>query len=140
MFMQSSERWPLNKLRVWLVMVASWLLGVWAVAATQDTTPTALWMAIDITSAVFVLSIFRPVGFAQKLIGALYTLMVVWHGVYAAGTGEQTPLYTWFQIIIGWAQWGVLMVWSLGDAGKVIAVRLGLVRRVAADSVDNGAD
>lgn len=141
MLMQKSGAgWPINKLRVWLVLFASWLLGMWSVEATGDATPSFHWMAIDFAAAVFVLHLFKPVGFAQKLIGSLYTIMVVWHMVYAAGGETNPPLYTWFQTVVGWFQWGVLMFWSAGDVGKAIAVRLGLHRHIDIDSTDIGAN
>lgn len=96
-------------------------------------------MAIDFAAAVFVLHLFKPVGSAQKLIGALYTLMVVWHAVYAAGNQSQSELYQYFQIIVGWFQWAVLMIWSTGDVGKAIALRLGINRHVDIAVDDIGA-
>lgn len=141
MLMQrTTSHWPMNKLRVWLVIMMSWLLGMWAVDATGNPSPIALWMAIDFAAAVFVLHLFRPVGFAQKLIGCLYTLMVVWHFVYAAGDQEQPQLYFAFQIIVGWVQWGVLMIWSTGDVGKAIALRLGVNRHIDIAANDFGAN
>lgn len=141
MLMQrTTSHWPMNKLRVWLVIMMSWLLGMWAVDATGNQDPIALWMAIDFAAAVFVLHLFKPVGFAQKLIGCLYTLMVVWHFVYAAGDREQPQLYFAFQIIVGWVQWGVLMIWSTGDVGKAIALRLGVNRHLDIATNDFGAN
>lgn len=137
---RTGTHWPLNKLRVWLVLMASWMLGMLAVENTGNPTPTALWLAIDFASAVFVLHLFRPVGFAQKLIGSLYTMMVVWHAVYAFSDQSHPELYTSFQIVIGWVQWGVLMMWSTGDVGKAIALRLGISRHIDIAANDFGAN
>jgi hypothetical protein len=136
---RAADGWPVNKLRVWGVIFASWFMGMMAVVVSGEATPSSVWLIIDVLSAVFVLRIFRPVGFAQKLIGSMYALMVMWHFVFILGDGGQAPLYTGFQILVGWAQWGVLMLWSSGDVGKAYYSRFGRIRAVGVGNDDNGA-
>lgn len=136
---RAADGWPVNKLRVWGVIFASWFFGMMAVVVSGEATPSSIWLLIDVLAAIFILRIFRPVGFAQKLIGSTYVMMVMWHFVFILGDEGQASLYTWFQILVGWAQWGVLMLWSSGDVGKAFYSRFGGIHRVGVSHDDNGA-
>jgi len=136
---RTASHWPVNKLKVWATMITSWLLGVLAVGVLEDPTPSALWMVIDVGAAYLVLKTFHPISTAQKLIGTLYISMVFWHIAFVWGNHSQAPLYTWFQIVVGWLQWGVLMAWSGSDVGKAIIRRFWHHRPVATNTDTNGA-
>jgi hypothetical protein len=90
-------------------------------------------------SAYFILRVFRPINVAQKLIGTLYISMLFWHIAFVWGNGSQAPLYTWFQIVVGWLQWAILVFWSSGDVGKAFDRRFWHNRTVATNSDTNGA-
>jgi len=136
---RTATHWPVNKLKVWVTMIASWLLGVASVHLMDDPTPSAAWMFIDVAAAYLILKTFHPISTAQKLIGTLYISMVFWHIAFVWGNHSQAPLYTWFQIVVGWLQWGVLMAWSGSDVGEAIVRRFWHHRPVAVNSDTNGA-
>ena len=108
--------WDGAKLRVWLVMMAAWLAGMFAVNWSGDPTPVLAWVIVDIVSAFLVLS--RPCGIAQKLIGCTFAMMIAWHSGFALSGHDSVDLYINFQSILGWVQWLILLLWGAVDAGK----------------------
>ena len=106
--------------RVWGVMMVAWIAGVLAVSWTGDDSPILAWIIIDIIAAFAVLS--RPCGIAQKLIGCTFALMISWHVGFVLADHGDVILYTTFQGVLGWAQWAILMLWGIGDAGKAIGI------------------
>ncbi len=142
---RAGTHWPHQKLRVWAVMIASWLAGVFAIVSTGKPDPVLAFMLIDITAAFVVL--FHPRSLAQNLIGCLYVSMIAlhigyaWAASYFLGSAGHANLekYLLFQVVIGWLQWVVLMLWSVGDVGKAIGFRLGLVGNAQADQQNSGA-
>ncbi|MGL4833053.1 MAG: hypothetical protein ACRCXH_01400 [Shewanella sp.] len=142
---RTSSHWPRQKLRVWAVMMGSWIFGAVAVALTGDPSPVLTFVLIDILAAFAVLR--HPRGLAHNIIGCLYvgtiTLHVgyVWAGSYFLGSHGYANLekYLIYQAVLGWIQWSVLMVWSAKDVGAAIGKRLGLVGNAPPDRADTGA-
>jgi len=112
--------WSWQQLRVWLVMMGAWVMGMLAVTATGDYTPVLLYIVIDICAAFLVL--IKPAGIAQKLIGCTFAMMISWHVGFSLAERGDALLYTQFQSVLGWAQWAILMLWGLGDAGKAVGI------------------
>lgn len=123
--------------RVWGVMMGSWLAGMLAVGWSEDPTPILAWIIIDIASAFLVLS--RPCGIAQKLIGCTFAMMIAWHVGFALADHGNARLYTNFQGVLGWAQWAILMLWGIGDAGKAVGIHPWGGRHQKADNETIGA-
>lgn len=146
LFRCSKEDRPLQKLRVWFVMFLSWLAGVMAVTVTQSPDPVLAFLTIDIAAAFLVLR--HPRSLAQNVIGCLYVAMIalhigyVWAASDALGSVGHANLekYLLLQVWIGWLQLAALTLWSVGDVGKAIGVRLGIVGHVSPHSADLGAD
>lgn len=105
------------KARTWVAMICGSLVAR-EIYAPVNAMPFAVYIAIDLLSALAVLS--RPKLMGNQVIGALFGLMIVSHIVAAlfglAGDGA----YRWSNIIIGWAQWLVLLIWSQADAGDAV--------------------
>lgn len=142
---RAGTHWPKQKLRVWIVMLGSWFLGVTAVVASGKPDPIFLFLVVDILAAFIVL--FHPRSIAQNLIGCLYVAMIALHIGYAWAASNilgsfghaNLEKYLLFQTGIGWMQWVVLMLWSVGDVGKAIGVRLGIVGHAPPHKIDTGA-
>lgn len=143
---RAGSHWPKQKLRVWSVMTVSWIAGVFAVVGSGRPDPVLAFTLIDITAAFGVL-MFHPRSLAQKLIGCLYVSMIAlhigyaWASSYFLGSAGYANLekYLLFQTGIGWLQWVVLVLWSVGDVGKAIGIRLGLVGHAQVDQQNSGA-
>jgi len=114
-------QWDGAKLRVWLVMLAAWLAGMSAVHWSSNATPVLAWVIIDIVAAFAVLK--RPSGLAQKLIGCTFVMMIAWHSGFSLSGHGDVDLYINFQSVLGWAQWLILLLWGVVDAGKYFGVR-----------------
>jgi hypothetical protein len=136
---RTATHWPVNKLKVWAVMIGSGMIGTMSAELSLDPTPSVQWFAIDVIAAYLILRVFHPINIAQKLIGTLYISMVFWHIAFVWGNGSQAPLYTSFQNVIGWLQLGVLIAWSSGDVGKAIIRRFWHPRTVETNPDTVGA-
>ena len=110
------------KLRTWLAMMA-------ASGAAMIVPPLSLgpqirvetigwYIVIDALSGWAVLA--HPAGWAQKLIGALFALMVSFHIGFLIADHPATVIdYLHWLTWAGWLQWAVLASWGLYDAGKM---------------------
>ena len=135
---------PLQKVRVWFIMFASWAAGVISVTLTQKPDPVLAFVIIDIIAAFAIL--WHPRSLAQNIIGCFYVAMIalhvgyVWAASYFLGSQGHANLakYLQIQVMIGWGQWVVLVLWSANDVGRRIGQRLGFVGNVSADTVDIG--
>ena len=136
----------MQKLRVWFIMFGSWLAGVMAVTLFQKSDPVLAFVIIDIIAAFAVL--WHPRSLAQNIIGCFYVAMIalhigyVWASSYFLGSQGHANLakYLQIQVMIGWSQWVVLVLWSANDVGRSIGIRLGLVGNVSVNPADTGAN
>lgn len=140
----ADKDWPRQKVRVWTIMFASWIAGVIAVTLFQRPDPVLAFVIIDIIAAFAIL--WHPRSLAQNIIGCFYVSMIalhigyVWAASYFLGSHGYANLakYLQIQVMIGWGQWVVLVLWSANDVGRAIGHRLGVVGHVPADPLDTG--
>lgn len=90
------------KLRTWCAMAG-------ASAATLYVQGPVGYVAIDALAAVVVIS--RPAGLAQKAIGTLFALMMIFDLVYALTARANPELFYNSLIALGWVQWAILGAW-----------------------------
>lgn len=123
------------KLRTWLAMMGAalgaLLVPVMHIGPTVDSTVIGWYIVIDAIAGRVVL--MRPAGWVQKLIGAIFALMVSFHvGFLIADKPDATLGYLHWLSWAGWLQWAALFVWGTYDAGKAIAGRIGGRRHAVA--------
>jgi len=115
-----------HRLRTWAALmgasVAPHLLPVMSVE---------WYVVIDAVAGTLVLR--RPTGCAQRAIGALFALMVVYSvGYMLADNPAGASVYLDAHTITGWAQWGCLAGWGLYNGGKALYDRGRAARRLLA--------
>lgn len=105
-------------------MLRTWLALMGASLAAQFVGPMAVTAYIVIDGIAGLVTISRPAGLAQKTIGALFALMVLFHIGYLWGAHPgSSHIYWQANVTIGWAQWLCLAAWGLWDAGKAVILR-----------------
>ena len=115
-----------QKARTWLALMAASFLS-WCFVLS----PPA-YIMIDLVAGALVLT--RPAGKAQRLIGMLFSGMVIVDvGYWLSPQLDGGVLYYQALLLIGWAQWAILLAWGLYDVREVVGRRLGLVGRAVAD-------
>lgn len=106
-------------------MMRTWFALMGASLAAMIFAPMSVKAYILIDGIAGLLVITRPAGLAQKTIGALFALMVLFHIGYLWGAHPGSSLTYWqANVSVGWAQWGCLLAWGLWDAGKVALDRI----------------
>lgn len=108
-------RWSIHKLRTWAALFfCSTLAGV--VTPEHGTTPYLSYVLLCGIAARVIL--LHPAGEAQRAIGLFFVAMVAFHtGAATAGVPIAPEPYVWVLNMAGWAQFIILLVWSLWDAG-----------------------
>lgn len=113
------------KVHTWVALMVAgcipWLLPAMAVPA---------YIGVDAVAGAIVLR--RPAGCAQRAIGACFALLVMFHvGFLASYAPGNEYMYYQANTATGWAQFALLAVWGLADAGKAVLhwcrSRLGLL-------------
>lgn len=80
----------------------------------------------------------RPEALPQRAIGYLFASMMLFDAGYALSDQKQQILYLSFLSWLGWAQYGILLVWGLHDAWKYIVRRSGYGGDLAASQRATG--
>ncbi len=107
------------KLRTWAA-----LMGTAVAAMLLPPVAVAAYIIVDSIAGAIVLR--HPSGWVQKLIGALFATMVMFHiGYLYAGNPAAAENYIWWNMAIGWVQWGALASWGAYDAGRYAVRRVG---------------
>lgn len=110
-----------RKAATWSVLLAAALAGKWAAKLTMADV-LAAFVAIDLVCGILILRVIRPLGTAQKVIGALFVLMAVF------GLGFYwSPRSNWSQFalalsVFGWIQWAVLGAWTSHDIWRTYRI------------------
>ena len=107
------------KLRTWAA-----LMGTAVAAMLLPPVSVAAYIIIDSVAGAIVLR--HPSGWVQKLIGALFATMVMFHigFIYADNIGAAEN-YVWWNTTIGWVQWAALASWGAYDAARYAVRRVG---------------
>lgn len=110
-----------QKLRTWSAMFVGSV-----VAAFLPPMAIGAYIVIDSLSGGIVLS--HPAGKAQRAIGLLFAIMVLFHIGFLAFTllNSGVPngeLYLARQAQVGWAMFGLLFAWGVADVGKSVVDR-----------------
>lgn len=100
------------KLRTWGALTG-------AAVAAMLLPPVSVGAYIIIDSIAGSIVLRRPAGWVQKLIGALFATMVMFHigFIYADNIGAAEN-YVWWNTTIGWVQWGALASWGAYDFAR----------------------
>lgn len=107
------------KLRTWGA-----LTGAAVAAMLLPPVSVAAYIIIDSITGAIVLR--HPSGWVQKLIGALFATMVMFHiGYLYAGNPGAAENYVWWNTAIGWVQWAALAAWGAYDAARYVVRRAG---------------
>lgn len=93
-------------LRTWLAMFGT-SIGALLV---QD---VVAYIAIDAVCAAIVMA--RPSGLAQKAIGALFILMVMFDLGFFLSPRADWGMFANSLSVVGWVQWAILGVWAGHD-------------------------
>lgn len=110
------------KLRTWAAMIGGSL-----VAAGFEASSLHLYILIDAVSGYIVLR--HPIGPAQRAIGLLFAMMVMFHvgylvsDIYERTTYGSALMHWRAQSAIGWMQLIILGIWGAGDAVVTIVDR-----------------
>lgn len=114
------------KMRTWGSM-----LGASAAAWLVPYAHAPSYLAIDLLAGGIVL--VRPAGLPQRMIGALFASMSMFHiGVLLAGGPGDIGLYMGANLAAGWLQWAILLCWGVYDAVRPIVDRYRPDRRAPA--------
>ncbi|MES2904001.1 MAG: hypothetical protein V4696_07435 [Pseudomonadota bacterium] len=101
------------KLRAWAVMLL-------ASAATYVIEPGEaafkVYAYIDLIGALAVLS--RPRNIANWSVGFIFSAMALVDIYYVFAGGDGVERFVSLQLILGWLQWGLLLLWGTHDAGR----------------------
>ena len=95
-------------------MLRTWLAVMGASVATYFVHDPMGYMAIDAIAAAIVMA--RPSGLAQKAIGALFTLMVLFDLGFYLSPQHGWDLFVSALSFVGWVQWLILVGWVGHDA------------------------
>lgn len=102
-----------SKTRTWLAMfvagTAPWMLPEMSLPA---------YIFIDAVAGAVTMR--NPYGIAQRLIGACFALLVMFHVGFLLSRGTGVGTYYDANIITGWVQLTLLATWGLADAGKAV--------------------
>lgn len=114
-----------GKLRVWAALIGS----AFAAMAFPPVAVTA-YIAIDTVAASVIMH--RRISCAQKIIGAIYVLMICFHVGFLLSSGGNAMLYTDVNRFLGWLQLCCLAIWGAYDTGKAVFGSWGVaIRKVA---------
>lgn len=114
------------RLRIWLIVA-----GASLAAALLPVMAVEWYIVVDLAAGVMILR--RPIGCAQRIIGALFAMMMLYSvGYILAGNKAGADLYLTAQDILGWLQWGCLLVWGAHDVGEAVTERVRAIRRLLA--------
>lgn len=117
-----------QKLRAWTAMFGASLLAIGALYLPVS--QIAAYIAIDLIAGAIVLR--HPAGVAQKAIGLLFVMMVLFHiGFKLAGNPWNMGGYLNAQLVVGWLQLACLFAWGVDDVLGRAYRRYGIARRQA---------
>ena len=103
-----------NRLRTWLV-----LMGASLVANLLPIMAVPWYVPLDAVAGAIVMR--HPAGCAQRAIGALFALMVIYSvGFILADNPAGADTYLDAQTLMGWVQFGCLLAWGLTNVGKAL--------------------
>ena len=91
-------------------MLRTWVALSGASVATFFVHDPVGFVAIDAIAAAVVVA--RPSGIAQKAIGVMFALMMVFDLVYALTPQKNYDLFLWSLTVVGWVQWAILAGWT----------------------------
>lgn len=94
-------------------MLRTWLALMGASLSTFIITDPVGYIMVDGVAAAIVMA--RPAGLAQKAIGALFTLMMLFDLVYALTPQHNYGIFINALRVVGWAQWAVFAGWVIHD-------------------------
>lgn len=115
-----------HRLRTWAA-----LMGASVAAHLLPAMSVEWYIAIDAVAGTVVMR--HPVGCAQRAIGALFALMVLYSvGFMVADNPAGASVYLDAHTITGWVQWGCLAAWGLHDGGKALFDRARRARSLLA--------
>lgn len=118
-----------QKPRAWFAVFLSSLLAV-----LFPLSPAA-YLAIDLFCGGLVIA--RPAGSAQKAIGLIFTMMALIDcGYIISPQADHGILYYEVMVILGWAQFAILLLWGSYDAWRYCASRFEPHRRPVAIEAD----
>lgn len=107
-----------DKLRTWLAL--AFAAGVVLVLPEMD---VRAYILTDALAGFIVLR--SPKGWAQRLIGGVFSGMVLFHIGYLWGGSGDPVLYATIQNALGWGQFACLATWGALSAGETILDRAG---------------
>lgn len=121
-------RWPVQKLRAWLALIAASLLN-WGVTPETGGIPILQYIAIDAICALVL--IWPPASQYQRKITALFAIMVATHVGFALGRltlGDvawdalvvPSQAHWTVNSLLGWAQLALLAWWGGSDVGRYV--------------------
>ena len=118
------------RLRIWLIVA-----GASLAAALLPVMAVGWYIMVDFTAGALILR--KPVGCAQRAVGALFAMMLLYSvGYILASNNAGADLYLTAQDFLGWLQWGCLLAWGAHDVGEAAVERVRAVRSLlAADAV-----
>lgn len=109
------------KARVWLVLLASSLVGnLWW--------HPGWFMVVALLAAAVVL--VPPKALGQRAIGGIFGAMALFDIGYLLSPQQGSEMYLAVLIALGWAQWFILLWWGLHDAWQYYFRGLRAARRV----------
>ena len=112
-------------------MARTWAAMICASLATFIIHTPVGYMAIDAIAAAVIMA--RPAGLAQRLIGALFVLMLMFDlGFYLSAQSDPALFYA-VLTGIGWVQWLILGAWTGHDFWRNHRVGSDTVYRAYAD-------
>ena len=94
-------------------MARTWVAVMGASVATFFVHDPVGFMAIDAVAAAIVMA--RPSGLAQRAIGALFTIMVMFDLGFFLSPQRNYDMFYGVLMVIGWGQWLILAGWTGHD-------------------------
>lgn len=105
-------------------MLRTWTVMFVASLATFVIHGPVGYMGIDAVAAAFIMA--RPAGLAQRLIGALFVVMLMFDLGFYLSPGADGTLFRNILTGIGWVQWLILGAWTGHDAWRNNRGRAGI--------------
>lgn len=120
-----------HRARTWAV-----LFGNALVAMLLPPMSVQAYIVLDAVCGALVMA--KPAGCAQRAIGVMFAVMVLFHVGYLISGNPGVSEYYWaFNVAVGWAQWGALLSWGIYDGtGYIVRHLRGRSRLVAGGKVD----
>lgn len=110
-------------------MQRTWAVMFVASLATFVIHGPVAYMAIDALAAALIM--VRPAGLAQRMIGALFVVMLMFDLGFYLSPGADGNLFRSILTGIGWVQWLILGVWTSHDLWRHHRGNADLVHRVS---------